>query len=307
MLLVLLVYGLYGFSFTLSKITLSYGSPLFIIGIRMIIGGILIGSFFYIIAKNKHRPKKEDWFLFLQAIVFGIVLPYSLREWGLNYLTSTKAAFTYTLMPFMTALFAYLFNRTTLSWRKVSGLIIGFVGTLPIFLIGDAKEQLWGSFGFFTLPELAMLGAVASFSYYLLILKKLVVDRGYPTSTITSLTMLSGGLICLLFSQVVEPVWIIKSPGIFLLLIAAQILIANIICINLEASLLRKHSSTLLAFANLLEPLFVAFFGWSLLSEQLHLAHLLSFVMVCIGLGIFYFDEIPQPEILTKSIAPTKT
>ncbi len=292
MLLVLLVYALYGFSFTLGKITLSYGSPLFIIGVRMFAAGLLLGTFLYYIKKSIHRPKKEDWWLFIQAIIFGIALPYSLREWGLTQLTSTKAAFIYTLMPFMTALFAYIFNGTTLSLRKGVGLFIGFTGTLPLFLIGNTKEQLLGGIGIFSLAELAILGAVASFSYYLLVLQKLVGERNYPASTVTSFTMFAGGIICLIGSIIVEPIWIIQSPGIFILLVAAQLVVANIICINLEASLLRKHSSTLLAFGNLLEPIFAAFFGWLFLHETIHLGHFLSFIAVLIGLGIFYSDQL---------------
>lgn len=288
MVLALLTYALYGLAFTLGKITLSYGSPLFIIGSRMVIGGTLLGTFFYYLQRSSIKPRKEDWLLFVQAVLFGIVVPYSLREWSLQSLPAGKAAFMYTLMPFFTALFAYFFRNKKLTLQKGIGLAVGFGGAIPITLLG--KGALGGPL--FSSAELGIMISVASFSYYLLILKRLVDEKGYPASLIISFVMFFGGIVCLLCAGIAEPLWIINDTRIFVALLAAQIIISNIICLTLEAHLLTRHSSTLMAFANLSEPIFATFFGWLLLGEHLHLLHLASFMVVCAGLGIFYADEV---------------
>ena len=79
MFLVILLYSLFGFTFTLGKVTLFYARPFFIIASRMLIGGGGLLAYFYL---NKHircSPRMKDWPYYTQVALFGIFRPYSLR------------------------------------------------------------------------------------------------------------------------------------------------------------------------------------------------------------------------------------
>lgn len=296
MILILLLYTLLGFSFTLGKITLFYASPFYVVGSRMMIGGIGLALYYYFTKSTTYRLQMKDWPAFMQVTLFGIVIPYCLRAWGLNYLSSTKAAFIFTLMPFFTALFSYMFHQERLSYQKSIGLMIGFLGMMPTLFTGSIFETLAGSFGIFSWPEIAMLGAVASFGYNLIALKHLVTTRQCPAPLANSITMLFGGFMALNLSFIVEPVWVFKEPLAFAGFLALQIIISNLICSNLQAALLKTYSSTFMAFAGFLTPLCASAFGWFFLNEEIKVQYLVSLLIVMIGLAMFYFDEITSQK-----------
>ena len=111
MFLVILLYALFGFTFTLGKVTLFYARPFFIIASRMLIGGAGLLAYLYF---NKHIrcvTTNERLALLYSSCSLWHLSPYSLRAWALQYMSSTKAAFIFTLMPFFTALFAYFFIK----------------------------------------------------------------------------------------------------------------------------------------------------------------------------------------------------
>lgn len=302
MFLVLLLYALFGFTFTLGKVMLSYASPFFIVASRMILGGGGLLTYMYIHKHIRCAPQMKDWPYYTQIALFGIFLPYSLRAYGLQYMSSTKAAFIFTLMPFFTALFSYLFHKEKLSFRKSMGLLLGFSGMMPTLFTSDNLEKGAGSIALFSWPELAVIAAVACFGYNLIALQTLVKHRGCPAILANGISMLLGGFLAFNASLLIETRWIFNSFGFFLALLALQIVISNIICLNLQANLLKHYSPTFLAFANFLTPLWAAFYGWLLLGEKLHIHYFISFVTVLIGLIVYYFDEIRRQKKLPAVI-----
>ena len=257
----------------------------------MILSGIMLAAFLFATQSTKYRPQLEDWPYFLQVAIFGLALPYCLRAWGLQYLSATKAAFIFTLMPFFTALFSYIKYKEKLSLKKTTGLALGFLGMLPTLYTGTIQEELVGSLGFFSFPELAVLGACASFGYKFIAVKELVVKRKCPIIIANSITMLLGGVMAFNLAVLIEPVWIKSNPFFLFTLIAVQMLISNFISANLEATLLKSYSPTFMSFASFIAPLAASLFGWILLGEQIYLQYIISFIMVFLGLALYYSDE----------------
>ncbi len=291
MVLIIILYALFGLSFTIGKITLFYASPFFIVGFRMLLSGLMLTAFLYT-QSTKYRPQLKDWPYFLQIAFFGLALPYCLRAWGLQYLSATKAAFIFTLMPFFTALFSYLFYKETLSFRKTTGLMLGFIGMLPTLFTGTIEEDLVGSIAFFSLPELAILGACASFGYKFIAVKNLVQHRKCPIPVANAVTMILGGVMSFNLALITEPIWIISNPVFLFAMIAIQMLISNFISTNLEAWLLKSYSPTFMSFASFIAPLAASLFGWLFLAETMQLHYLISFAMVFLGLALYYSDEL---------------
>lgn len=288
---VVVLYALFGFSFTLGKVLVDYAQPLFAVGARMTIAGlILIG---YIIARHKTScyPRQKDFWYYVQLTLFVVFIPYALRLWALQYVSTTKAALLFNAAPFFTAFLAYLVNKEKLCTMQISGLIIGFIGMIPILLTGSEMEDTFASLSFISLPELAVIGAVASMSYGLIVMQKMVKKRSCPPYLANSVSMLSGGILSFGASFIFETNYIKAGAGPLLGILLLQICVSNVICANLQASLLRKFSPTFMAFASFLGPLFTSIYGMTLFGEVVTWHFFASFIIVIVGLGIYRYGD----------------
>lgn len=302
MLLVIVLYALFGFSFTLGKLTLFYSQPIFIVGVRMIIGGLGLITYIYWRHRFQCYPSSDDSKYYLQLILLGILVPYCLRSWALQFISTGKSALIFNLAPFFAAFFSYLFMRERLTWLKFFGLFIGFSGMIPVLLTSSFEEDYVGGLWFFSWPELATIGAVASLSYSMIIMQKLVKHRGCPPYLANATAMLIGGILAFNISMVFENNWIKQQPLMFIGLLGLQILISNFICANLQANLLKHYSTTFMSFASFLSPLCAAFYGWLFFNEAITWHYFASFLIVLIGLGLYYYDDIYKHRLKKSSV-----
>jgi len=186
---------------------------------------------------------------------------------------------------------------------KWVGLLLGCVGFIPIFVSKTPKEELLQAFGYFTWPELAMLGA-AFFSVYGWIMLRLIVkDEEIPILFANGSSMLIGGTLALLSSYFFE-IWS-PSPiqqGSFFQLSSALLfltLLSNVFCYNLYGFLLKKFTATFLSLIGLLSPLFTSLHSYILLGETPSPIIFGSTFIVLIGLGIVYREEKRQGYLLS--------
>jgi drug/metabolite transporter (DMT)-like permease len=292
--LVILLYVLFAAIFTIAKIGLEHAQPLFFVGSRATIAGILMLAYQYITHREAFKFKRADlWHLFLLAI-FNIYLTNVLEFWGLQHLTSSKTSFLYSLSPFISALFSYFIFSETLTGKKWLGLAIGFSGCLPLLLSTTHGEAAGGQFWIFSWAELAVLTAVISSVYGWILLRQLVKDKSYTPLMANGSSMLLGGILALTHSSLTEtwnPLPITHTIP-FLECAFLLILISNLIAYNLYGSLLKKYSATFMSFAGLTTPLFTALFGWLFLNEYTTWSFFISGSIVFSGLLIFYQEEL---------------
>lgn len=200
-----------------------------------------------------------------------------------------------------------------LTLKKGIGLIIGFLGFMPILLATTPQEQLAGSVWWLSLPELSLLGAVFCASYGWIVVKQ-IQNRGYHTVMINSLTMTAAGVAAFVTSLIVEGLPIITPPEaclsasaprlcelvtpygagvlIFVGYTIVLVIIANVIAFNLYGYLLSIYSATFISFAGFVTPLFAALFGWIFLGETIGWHFILSMIIVFWGLLLFYQEEL---------------
>ena len=310
MIRVLILYMLFASTFTLGKIALGYCEPVFFIATRMLVGGSLLLGYEYLFNKNQWKFDNQDWPAYLKLMIFHIFFAFNLEFWALKYVSGAKACLIYNLSPFITALYAYHLLKEHLHIQQVLGLIIGFAGFLPILMASAPSEEIVGSILNVSLPELALIGAVASSAFGWITFKKLM-RHGCSFVMVNGIAMLGGGIISLIASLTVEgspkikmpPIqdafsaWIsnvfhIQSPLIFFIGFALLlIIIANIICYNLYGYLLKRHSATFLSFAGFTCPLFAALFDWLFIGQVITWHFIVTLGMTLIGLYLFYKKE----------------
>jgi len=294
MALILLLYALFASSFAMGKVLLNYTTPVFLVGSRMFLGGIILLTYQYFSPNQRFYFKKKHIWLFIQIVLFGIYFNYLLRFWALNSLDSFKTCFIYNLSPFMSSIYSYYFFKEKITKRQMIGLIIGFIGLIPILLTTSSTEQALGEVAFISLPELSVIVSVALHAYSWIVMRKLVRDKSYSPTMVNGLTMTAGGLLALITSvfsgSFLQVTNIIPFSGWLLIVV----IISNIICYNIYGNLLKKYSATFLSFAGFLSPLFAALFGWGLLGEKITWHFFASSFLVFIGLYLYYKEENSQ-------------
>lgn len=289
------MYALFASSFSVGKVLLSYAQPIFITGTRMLVGGSILLAYQYWGAREGFRIVWKHRWLYLQMILFGIYITYILRFWALNYLPSSKTCFLYNLSPFLSSLYLYLLFGERMSKRQWVGLIIGFLGLIPILIATTPQEELFGEFLFVSWPELVILLSVATHSYSWIVMRKMVRYKSYSPIMINGLSMACGGLLALITSLIVEgtpPLITDVAPFVGWLMFV--VIVSNIICYNMYGSLLKRYSPTFLSFAGFLAPIFAGFYGWAFLNETITWHFYVSNIIVFIGLYIFYQEELKQ-------------
>lgn len=305
-LFVFFVYALWSSCFPLAKIALQYSPPVFLTSFRMLVAGALL--LLFLAFRNRYAFKLSlKQYLSLFALgLFSVYLTNICEYWGLQHLSAAKTCFIYSLSPFFAMLFSYIHFKEKLSMKKLIGLLIGFVGFIPVLHMQSGSEQLFTLWTSFSLPDLAIVAA-ALFSVYGWVLLRLFVKQEISPLMANGTSMVFGGILALVHSLCVD-VWhpwpvLEGSIAPFLGSIAAITFISNIVCYNLYGYMLKKFTATFLSFAGLLSPIFASLSGWILLGEKPSPIIFLSTLIVSFGLWIVYQAELKQGYI--KNNTPT--
>ncbi len=303
MFLVILLYALFASVFTIGKTGLEFSQPLFFVGSRMFLAGLLLLAYQFSCKRSEFLFRKSDFWKIFGLSVFNIYLTNVFEFWGLKYLTSFKTCFIYSLSPFLSALLSYFMFAEKMSLKKWMGLLVGFIGFLPILINHSSTEEETGHLFFFSWAELAVMGAAICAVYGWILLRQLVKDSGYTSMMANGLSMTLGGAMALMHSYLVEdwnPVPVTEMMP-FMECAFLLIIISNLICYNLYGHLLKSYSATFISFAGFITPLFSAFFGWYYLGEVITLPFYLSAAIVFCGLLIFYQEELKEDYQLPVS------
>ena len=294
MYLVFIVFAFFASVFTIGKVALLTTQPFFLVGSRMVVAGIFLLIYQFFKDPSSLKIQKKDLISFFKLALFNIYLTNILEFWGLQYLTSFKTCFIYSLSPFAAAFLSFVVFSEKMTFKKWQGLAIGCVGFIPILLSQDSKEAMPGNVLFFSLAEIAVLAACICNVYGWILMKQIVRDNGYSPFVANGFSMLIGGTCSLLHSSMTER-WDPLPTTDFLLFVEcglALIVVSNFIGYNLYGYLLKRYSATFLSFAGFTTPMFAAFYGWLFLNETIGLEFYFSVVIVFFGLYVFNKEEL---------------
>ncbi len=289
---IILLQALFATSFPMGKYLLSFTSPLFLSGTRMLIAGGILLIYQYFLPLAEFKIKRKHFWIFAQITVLGMFATYGLRLYALEVLPVWKVSFFYNFSPFLSALYAYFLFKERLSFKQWFGLSIGLIGMMPMLISKSPEEATLGEFFYISIYELFLIISVSLHCYSWLLIQKLVKHKKYDTSIVNGICMASGGLLSLIASYALEGPAQVSDPIAFSKGLIIMIFISNILCHNIYAGLLKKYSATFMSFTSFLSPLFAALYGWAFFQETISWHFYLSISIVLVGLYIFYQDEL---------------
>lgn len=290
--------------FIVGKLSVRYASPVFITFIRKLFSGIISYVLYLIFKKQKEHLLKLSWFDALLIFLLGFFYSFCksvFAFWGMKYLPAGRAAFIINLGPFITAIFSYIFFQEKMTIKKMLGMLLGFIG-IGIFFFDTTSDYIGYSVGIFSLPEISIALGVVSNSLGLMLMRYLVRVRKVSPFFFNFYSMIIGSLLSLFAIGYDGSLWGIHHGLMHHFLILIFIIsLLNTFSTNFKALLLKKYSATLLAFTSFSIPLFVAIFGRFLFDEEITSTFVMSFIIVIIGLYIFYSEELKQGYVVQKN------
>jgi drug/metabolite transporter (DMT)-like permease len=276
---------LWSFAFVAGKIGVTDCPPLILLTARFSLAGILILGIFAI--------RGETWTMtWRDAAIFTILgvannaLYLGLGYTGLQTVSAGLGGLIVSANPVFTAVLAALFLGETLSWRKVTGLLLGIAGVAFIVWhrISVGSASLHGIL--FTLASLASIVAGT-------ILFKLLAPKGSLWIG-NGIQNLAGGLALLPFAFTLSSIGDIVPSTRLLGAFAFLVLGGSIIAYLLWFHLLKVCGATAASAYHFLMPPLGMLFAFLVLGEHVEFRDLLGIVPVALGIYLVTRPATPS-------------
>jgi drug/metabolite transporter (DMT)-like permease len=278
-LILIFVTLIWGSTFSLTKISLKYLTPFFLLFERFFLGSLFLGIYFIV----KGIPLRINW----AGSILGIInfSAIAFQTFGLRSTTTTKGAFITGLSVLMVPFFERIFLGSKISIRLWLSVFIGFLGltmlTVDFTKIGYIN---WGDFLVFVC---AVLYAIQIVYIAYVVHKKEVLDLVFSELIITM-------LLALLFHIFFEPESL-PLRNIFISFIPVLYLgtIATSLTLTLQLIGQKYLTPTKSALIYNLEPVFATIFAFFILKESLSLIQFIGAFLILLSL----FTSIPSSPI----------
>ena len=266
---------LWSFAFVAGKIGVTDCPPLILLAARFSLAGVLILGI--------SAFRREGWSLtWRDTLVFAILgvannaLYLGLGYTGLQTVSAGLGALIVSANPVFTAVFAALFLGEPLTWRKVTGLLLGIIGVgfIVWHRMSVGTDSLHGIL--FTLASLASIVAGT-------ILFKVLAPKGSLWIG-NGVQNLAAGLVLIPFAFTLADVGAIVPSMRLLEAFAFLTLGGSILAYLLWFHLLKVCGATAASAYHFLMPPLGMLFAWMVLGEHVEGRDLLGIIPVALGI-----------------------
>lgn len=249
--LVILATSLMGSSFAVGKLGLSYFSPLFLVGLRFTIAGLIMAMW----VRKKPLPRSvNDWMKVVFIGIFQTTLVMGCIFLSLRTISAGESSILTFVNPLLVVMLGTWFLGMKYGFSQWIGVLIGFLGV--VVTLGFHLQLKSGT----------LLGLGSAFSWA--IATHLVKRWGsrFNIWVLTSYQMLVGGLLLLAISFTLEsPKIIINMESIGIVLYLA--IMSSIVQFAAWYYLLSQGDAGKTSAFLFLAPFFGVLSGWVILGE----------------------------------------
>jgi drug/metabolite transporter (DMT)-like permease len=266
---------LLGGTFVAIKIGVRYASPEFITVLRICLAAVVL-VVLMLASKPEYPKKAANWIRLGLAAVCSSVFPYYLIGYAETDIDGGMASILMGMTPIMAVVGAHIYTRDdSITWRKVIGVFIGFLGLLSIFLNG---------LSFHIVPSMHHGAAILAAACYVTgsILIRSLTEKIRPI-TIAGLTVAMAALVTAPFIgfQLPEDASLqsLEFWGAMLYLGIVGTAITQLIRIEL----IQKAGVAFVGYSGYLVPVFGVLLSNLILSETVSLNHVIGLVLILVG------------------------
>ncbi|MGL4231147.1 MAG: DMT family transporter [Casimicrobium sp.] len=271
-------------STTFYAITFQLNSPtpeVFSVGFRFLFASIII--FIYLFAQsNRASMNSVDHWLALISGVFSYGVSYVLTYVSERVIPSGLVAIAFTLMVFLTPLFARLAYRQAITRATWIGGSLGVLGVALCFLPGVFKEgteklALWAVIAMVVAAIVSSIAAVVSMR---------LNQRKVPVTTYTAWAMLYGALATFTYAFASGETLAFDSRASFWIAFVYLSILGTVVTFLCYLELLRREGSARTMYISVLSPIGALLV--SLVFEGLRLDALAWMGIACALIGAWY-------------------
>lgn len=270
-------------SFSLGKLAVPYIDPLPLNALRFILGALVMGGVAFGLRGQPLRLPKALWRFGILGALLGVYFVTMFIALTMTAPVSTSAVFT--LMPIMTAFFAYLILKQIVRPIVALSLLLAGLGSIWVIFNGNFAAIRAFEVGE---GELIFFGGCVCYAIYAPLLRKF--NYGEPLSVLTFFTLLATAIwICGVgLPQIIATDWLALPPIVWWTLAYLAIFPTAASFFLVQYASMRLPSSKTLAYGYL-TPICVILIegftghGWVTLSVAL------GALVTCLGLVVLYF------------------
>ncbi|MFZ3578699.1 DMT family transporter [Virgibacillus sp. DJP39] len=133
--LLLLVMLMWGLNVSALKVLVEAVDPLLLTAFRIMTAGIVVLVICRVMGIFR-LPLKHEWLIIFYIAVFNVIFHHSLVAVGINMTTGINAALILGMMPLVTMMMAVVILRQNVTWIRVGGFVLGFIGVVVTTLTG---------------------------------------------------------------------------------------------------------------------------------------------------------------------------
>jgi len=272
---------IWGSTWLAIKVGLAGVPPFLAAGLRFLLSAIVVGA----ILAARRKPivlTRADRICVLSLGLLIFWLDYAAVYWAEQYISSGLTAVLFSTMPLMTALLSAFWTRSeVLTSRKVTGILVGVVGTVLLFW---PQERLG------TMQVLGMVSTlVGSFCAAVNLVTMKKHGRASDPFVLNFLGMGLGAACLLLMSAMLEPwasvTWTPKN----LLAIVYLALFGSVVAFSAYYSLIKRTEATIVSMTTLIIPIVALALGRVFLDERVTTTAVYGIVTILAGVAVAIF------------------
>jgi putative membrane protein PagO len=273
-----LICAIWGSTWLVIKIGLIGVPPFLGAGLRFLVSAALIGI---VLAVTRHRLRltHAEKICVLSAGLLVFWLDYAAVYWAEMHISSGLTAVLFSTMPLMTSLLSAYWTRTeTLSRRKLTGILVGMLGTLLLFW---PQERLGAQQA---LGMAAALGASLCAAINLVMMKKHGRDADPFLVNFFGMTV---GAACLLVMSVALERWtaVTWTPS-NVFAIAYLSVFGSVVAFSAYYYLIKRMDATIVSLSTLVIPIVALALGRAFLHETVTSRALIGIATIIGGVGV---------------------
>ncbi|MXY38837.1 MAG: DMT family transporter [Rhodospirillaceae bacterium] len=277
--LMLLTLGtVWGSSFLFIKLALPGFDPATLALCRTVLGGGFLIGVAWLMGK---RPPSERrlWLALLAIALIGNAMPFVMMNTGQQYIDTSLSAILITTVPLFTLGLAHFFSDDKFTWRKLTGVALGFAGVL--ILLGPAA--LRGLDSALT-GQLLMIGGAACFAVSMIITRRAMGNVDPAISAGWSLGLAAALLLPVSFG-IGDP--LASKPALVpVLALLALSVLSTVMNILLLFVLIKRTGPNFAAMNNYISPLVGVAWGAIFLAEPVTLTKIAATLTVLAGVAV---------------------
>uniref|UniRef100_A0A7C3MKL1 DMT family transporter n=1 Tax=Dictyoglomus thermophilum TaxID=14 RepID=A0A7C3MKL1_DICTH len=278
-LILIFVTLIWGSTFSLTKISLKYLTPFFLLFVRFFLGSLSLSIYFI----AKRDPLTINW----AGSILGIInfSAIAFQTFGLRSTTATKGAFITGLSVLMVPFFERIFLGSKIGVRLWFSVSIAFLGLTMLTV--DFKQIGYVNWGDFLVFICALLYAIQIVYIAYVVHKKEVLDLAFSELFLTALLALLFHIFFETGSLPLKSIFISFLPVFYLGTIATSL------TLTLQLIGQKYLTPTKSALIYNLEPVFATVFAFFILKESLSFIQFIGAFLILLAL----FISIPSSPI----------